>query len=883
MSGTKISKLSSEDAIARIIDTVKMADAGAAPFALVLGSGFSDGLVPNTRELVETSLPLWMKSRRDNVPFADLQRGLASDTRIIAHAYWKDFCERNKAQDLDLMLDDNGMPESHSEAYMAAFDPKYSGAVNTAGEARKFQLELMRLDQPRLNAAHFMLASLLGVQPGKRRESNSFRSNAAFSRLIFTTNFDPFLQVALQAVNRLYFMSDTPELGMTDEVLDDQSDAIHLVYVHGSIHRRSQAATEGSIQSLKKNAQILEQVLKRHGVIVLGYKGWDDAIVEALAKCDKFENRLYWCGRGVDPLRKGAFGSKVQQILQKESAFYVQIDGAGDFMTRLFSGLVNGRPRLLENPIQQVREMLGNIDLKELESLSKGVPGASGDLVGELHRNAFVEAQNSSLSRLLKAEELFLQIVDSSGENESAQGVALVLDAKPDASRFEQLVSSAGVSSSLGKYADAIELLTQALSISDLKPLEVARVLFDRGVAFYLVASPEQAVADWSRLIDLAGAPVEWVAQALVNRGVVHRKQGEPEKAIEDYTKVIDLAGAPVEPVAHAVFNRGLAYGKQGEAAKESEDYSRVVLLAGAPIEHVAKALINRGVAYGKQGAAEKEFEDYSRVIEFAEMPEEWVAQALINRGWAFGKQGEVAKELKDYTRVIDLAEVPVEPLAHALIKRGLAYGKQGEVAKQLEDYTRVIDLAGVPVESLAQALLNRGLAHGKQGEMAKEFEDNTRVIEFEGMPVEYVATALNNRSLAYGREGKVEKAIEDCTRVIEDLPGASAEMVARAFGARGWKMYEQNKFLEFLVDSEAALRKFNNLDFVAFNFGLALLAVGRDADAIAAYLQAAERFPTKIEEFGLTDLRNAEGKWLSPERAKPIIELLQSKLNTTL
>jgi hypothetical protein len=181
--------------------------------------------------------------------------------------------------------------------------------------------------------------------------SQFFEARATKELKAWVKNFDPFLQTALQSVNRLYFMSDTPELGVSDEILDDQTDAIHLVYVHGSIHRRSQAASESDVKSLKeKNARILVPVLKRHGAIVLGYSGWDDAIVEALAACDSFDHRLYWCGREHDPLAKGAFGPRVPDILQKPSACYVSIAGAGQFVAQLCNKLVDGLPRLLRQP-----------------------------------------------------------------------------------------------------------------------------------------------------------------------------------------------------------------------------------------------------------------------------------------------------------------------------------------------------------------------------------------------------------------------------------------------------------------------------------------------------------------------------------------------------
>lgn len=214
-------------------------------------------------------------------------------------------------------------------------------------------------------------------------------------------------------------MSDTPELGVSDEILDDQTDAIHLVYVHGSIHRRSQAATDEEIARLKeKNARTLKPVLERHGVIVLGYSGWDDAIVEALAACDRFDHRLYWCGREADPLAKGKFGPRVADILCKPAALYVNIKSAGNFMGRLHNGLVNGLPRLLYNPIGQVRELLQTFDLTELESVRPAVSAGSSDthvIDTDPNLDVFVDAQRFTISKLRQSElAFFAPVIETS-------------------------------------------------------------------------------------------------------------------------------------------------------------------------------------------------------------------------------------------------------------------------------------------------------------------------------------------------------------------------------------------------------------------------------------------------------------------------------------
>jgi hypothetical protein len=54
---SEVDTLSETEAVQQIVEAVRHAKTGSAPFALVLGSGFSYGLVPTASELVEQSLP----------------------------------------------------------------------------------------------------------------------------------------------------------------------------------------------------------------------------------------------------------------------------------------------------------------------------------------------------------------------------------------------------------------------------------------------------------------------------------------------------------------------------------------------------------------------------------------------------------------------------------------------------------------------------------------------------------------------------------------------------------------------------------------------------------------------------------------------------------
>jgi tetratricopeptide (TPR) repeat protein len=536
---------------------------------------------------------------------------------------------------------------------------------------------------------------LLGVQPRKKQtEGNElFKAHAAFSRLILTTNFDPFLQTALQTVNRLYFMSDTPELGIGDEILDDDTDAVHLVYLHGSIHRRSQAATDQDIQSLKeKNARILAPVLKRRGVIVLGYSGWDDVVVEALAACDQFDHLLYWCGLRSDPLAEGAFGPRVPEILRKPSANYVKTEGAGNFIANLCNQLIVGLPRLLDNPIGQLRELLDTVDLGELEQRKSTYDSKENmPLPFDNTSQTFVQAKQIAVECLERAEKSFR-------DNRTVQ----------------QSLSSARVAFRLGNYDETLYLCDGALSVFGIEHAIQAEILLVRGTTWALKGDDDKALADWTRVIEqLPGVPVKHIAKAYINRGIIWHRKSQIDKALTDWTRVIDhLPGAPIEQIAKALFTRGATQIQQDEFDKALADFTRLIeQLSGTPVELLAWALVNRGATWYQKGEIDKALADYSQLIDqLPEAPAESIAKALVNRGEIWHRKGEISRELADYTRVVEqLSDATIEPVARALFNRGIVWNEKNEADKALSDWTRLIErLPGAPTELIADALASR-------------------------------------------------------------------------------------------------------------------------------------------------------------------------------
>ncbi len=911
--------LTEDEALDHIECTMRRASPGDAPFALVLGAGFSDGLVPTTREVVQESLPLWVMALDGGRSYQELRKETPKGkVRENAAEFWKAFVQRNAGRLDWLELDGDGLPTDIPSAYQVAFNPAYVGALGAPEEARRFHRDLMGLGRPRLNAAHFLLASILGEQPGRAGGGANFRSKAAFSRLILSTNFDPFLQIALQSVNRLYILSDTPELVAGSEALDDTGDEIRLIYVHGSVHRRAQIASADEIRALReKNARVLAPLLEHRGVIVLGHSGWDEAIVDTLASCESFDRRLFWCGLKTTPPEFGALGGRVAGLLAKPSAFYVPISSAGSFMARLRLRLVQGLPRLLHNPVAQVREMLESIDLKELDKLDlagesqadaakrdapAGAPlvldalevepatrtGSERIAGGDVGSRTFRDRQQQVIRQLSEAESLFTLGQETRG----GQGTLLTVEhdaatvrGEPDQDpSLERHLTAIEMAEKLGDNVAAVGLCTVALLAEPYSVVSRAALLLRRARARYFGGHASEALTDWTAVITLAGAKDEQVAIALLNRAQDFGLRGEADKALADYGRLIDdLRGIPVDWIARALLHRAVIWGQEGEADKALADYGRLIDdLPGASTRCVAEALFNRALVWGQKGDTDKELADYGRIVdELQGAPIDWIAKALINRALTWSQKGDVDQALTDYSRLIDdLPDAPAEQVAMALLNRAVTWNTKGETALELADYDRLIDdLPGAPVDWVATALNNRALTWSQKGSTDRAMANYDRLIDdLPGAPVEQVATALINRAVTWSMRGETDREFADYNHLIDGLPGAPMDWVATALSNRGWAHYERGEFEAALRDTERSLA-LDGSQSAAFNLGLLLLANGRDEEALAAYETAISSYPDAIDNHCLAEVEKATNSWLPPERAMPVLAMLRASL----
>jgi hypothetical protein len=347
-----------------------------AAYALIVGAGFSCPVVPLVKELMCESIGGYYIPDQDQTSI----KRPASVLRKNSAEFWAEFNEAAREKRLTTVaLDGEGLPYDATEAYQNLFAHDVANALfarkepnpgrswimkrqeeraHSAGEApRQAPQDIGRLFVRRflqsvldpstmhgqgatgrndLNPAHIYLAAVLEAQQGGHGWST-----CAFSRTIFTTNFDTLLQNALQKVNVLYLVTDRPEKGVDGSDFQAEEGTLHLVYTHGSILRHNPASSVQELSDLSnRNAKAICNYLQSRDIITIGYSGWNDGLMAALRNCKG--NKIYWCDIRTEP------ANHVAEFLtdRRDGSAYVCLGkgGADDLMRNLYRALLPEKP-----------------------------------------------------------------------------------------------------------------------------------------------------------------------------------------------------------------------------------------------------------------------------------------------------------------------------------------------------------------------------------------------------------------------------------------------------------------------------------------------------------------------------------------------------------
>lgn len=169
---------------------------------------------------------------------------------------------------------------------------------------------------------------------GYRYLANLVRAN--YFNTIFTTNFDDLIEQSLLSAN----LELKPIICSHDASISSipvVSNRPKIIKLHGDFLFDDIKTTLTETTRLEENMKNkFEEFLKNFGLIVIGYSGNDDSIMDILEKLIKkdgfLDGGLYWCTRDVKEIEKNY---RLKKLLLNDKAFIVPIIGFDDFFAKL--------------------------------------------------------------------------------------------------------------------------------------------------------------------------------------------------------------------------------------------------------------------------------------------------------------------------------------------------------------------------------------------------------------------------------------------------------------------------------------------------------------------------------------------------------------------
>lgn len=157
----------------------------------------------------------------------------------------------------------------------------------------------------------------------------------------FTTNYDDLLEQSLLSYSKNLKRPYVCAHDSSVKNISITSSRPKVVKLHGDFLFENLKAISSETESLDSNTKLkFEEFLKNYGLIVVGYAGNDNSIMDVLLKLTSdtdnefIKQGLYWCILKSD-FEEEKLSQKLIDLLQKEKVYYVLIDNFDSFCAEL--------------------------------------------------------------------------------------------------------------------------------------------------------------------------------------------------------------------------------------------------------------------------------------------------------------------------------------------------------------------------------------------------------------------------------------------------------------------------------------------------------------------------------------------------------------------
>ena len=254
----------------------------------------------------------------------------------------------------------------------------------------------------------------------------------------------------------------------------------------------------------------------------------------------------------------------------------------------------------------------------------------------------------------------------------------------------------------LKQYRQAADDLGVALALNP--GVKEAMVWFELGYACRVVGRPQQAIAAYSRTVELAPK----FSGAWNNRGLLHEQLGQLEPAVADFSQSL----AAYDRNATAWNNRARVHARLGRWGAAAEDCSRFLALVQGPRQ--TEGLQQRATAYTQLGRYREALADYHKLLELAPNS----ARAHNDLSWLLATCPD--RKLRDPARAVELARRAValqEPVGKVWNTLGAAHYRAGAWRPAIDalEKSMVLRQGGDAFDWFFLALAHHKLGHADE------------------------------------------------------------------------------------------------------------------------------------------------------------------------
>jgi|GEM_PF-5539892 len=390
-----------------------------------------------------------------------------------------------------------------------------------------------------------------------------------------------------------------------------------------------------------------------------------------------------------------------------------------------------------------------------------------------------------------------------------------------------------------------------------LKP-EDGAAFYDRAVAWAAKGDTDKAMADYDRAIALDPANY----YAFNNRGVLLKMKRNFDRAIADFSEAYRLK----PDYLPALFNRGITYSEKSDkhwreaSPQEKHDIERAL----ADFDELVKRATppSGGVYYRRaltrqrrEGSIEAIMGDFDMAISISpDFVDARMARAEFMTKWDHYIPNALDRAAADCDHVIG-----IQPRSlRAYYQRALIWTEKGNAEKAIADYS-----AAIGIKPVASLYLARARLQESRGRSSEARADLDAAVNIDGQSGE----AREARAWFRKRSGDEQGAIEDLSAAVAQRPSAGRYldlgMLYNGIGDDERAMSNYNRSLQLYADFglayverarlflkqrrlQAALEDAEHALRVPVVFarahqvhGEVLAAMGRNAEAVAAYRAA--------------------------------------------